>query len=189
MAKYRPQIIEMAALPFSRHFASTSARYGPALRGGVSRPSKKAAMRTGTPAGFAASMSANKCVIDECTPPGETKPSKCSVPPVRFTCVKHCCSAGFCAKTPRLIASSMRVTVCSTTRPAPRFKCPTSLLPCCPFGNPTLSSAARISVYGLLRARSCQCGMSAAAIALPRVSFEQPNPSRMQSTTGGRVVG
>ena len=42
----------------------------------------------------AASMRAKRCFIDECTPPGDTKPKRCNVPPVRFTCARHCCRTG-----------------------------------------------------------------------------------------------
>src|ERR1041385_9229594 len=45
------------------------------------------------------------------------------------------------------MACEMRTMSCGTTRPAPRFRWPTSLLPICPSGSPTAShDAARAEV-------------------------------------------
>ena len=56
---------------------------GPALRGGVSRPSRNACRYTlSAPRAAASLMAANICSSWLCTPPGESRPKMCTAPPV-----------------------------------------------------------------------------------------------------------
>src|SRR5215470_10642872 len=76
-----------------------------------------------------------------------------------------------------------------TTRPAPMFMWPTSLLPICPSGKPTAGPDVLISVFGNLQRSSSYAGLRARAMALPSVSARYPQPSRTVSTIGfGRFV-
>src|SRR6266704_1065065 len=75
---------------------------------------------------------------------------------------------------------------CDTTRPAPRFRCPTSLLPICPSGSPTASPDALRSVRGALAQRRCQPGVSPSSTALPSRPGRKPQPSSTIRTTGVR---
>ena len=57
-------------------------RLGSAERGGMSRPSRKACTATcGTPSRRGQSSIAKMCVSWLCTPPGDSRPIRCSVPP------------------------------------------------------------------------------------------------------------
>src|SRR5687768_5773308 len=78
----------------------------------------------------------------------------------------------------------MRTRSCITTRPAPRFRCPTSLLPICPSGSPTARPDASRSVFGARVISASHVGVDASAIALPSRSRRYPQPSRTTSTTG-----
>src|SRR6266702_1971888 len=80
----------------------------------------------------------------------------------------------------------MRTMSCGTTRPAPRFRCPTSLLPICPSGSPTASPDALRSVRGALAQRRCQTGVSPSSTALPSRPGRKPQPSSTIRTTGVR---
>ena len=55
-------------------------------------------------------------------------------------------------KSPEEIIRSMRVTSIWITRPAPMFRCPTSLLPICPSGSPTNGPEVWTRVFGISRA-------------------------------------
>ena len=79
-------------------------------------------------------------------------------------------SSGLLKKRPSSIELVMRTRSCITTRPAPRFRCPTSLLPIWPSGNPTARPEAVSSVRGELAQSASQCGVFASAIALAVVS-------------------
>src|SRR5438309_1119970 len=84
------------------------------------------------------------------------------------------------------MACEIRTISCGTTRPAPRFKCPTSLLPICPSGSPTASPDALRSVRGALGQRRCQTGVSPSSTALPSRPGRKPQPSSTIRTTGVR---
>src|SRR5512134_917011 len=75
-----------------------------------------------------------------------------------------------------------------TTRPAPRFRWPTSEFPICPAGSPTRSSEACSSVRGKPAHRASKNGVSASATAFPSFSSRCPHPSRMISATNGRFI-
>src|SRR3954469_3693371 len=75
-----------------------------------------------------------------------------------------------------------------TTRPAPRFRCPTSLLPICPSGNPTASPDASRSVRGARSHSLCHVGVSPSSIALPSPPGRKPQPSSTMRTTGMRPL-
>jgi len=77
-----------------------------------------------------------------CTPPSETRPMRWSRPPEAFSSASRAPMAGLSRKVPLRMAASMRVSSCHTTRPAPRFMCPTSELPNWPSGRPTPSPPA-----------------------------------------------
>src|SRR6478736_4988451 len=82
----------------------------------------------------------------------------------------------------------MRTRSCDTTRPAPRFKWPTSLLPICPSGSPTARPEADSSVHGYWLMRPSQVGVSARAMAFPSRSRRYPHPSSTMSATGGGAL-
>src|SRR5205807_295409 len=65
-----------------------------------------------------------------------------SVAPRRFTPRHSSTSAGKRKNSPDWIACEMRTMSWGTTRPAPGFRCPTSLLPICPAGRRTVSQEA-----------------------------------------------
>ncbi len=114
-------------------FRSTSATYRGAVPGCTSRPSRKAWTTTGTPAALATSISAARCTSDECTPPSLTRPSRWSRPPALFAlAITSAIGPGSCASVPSWTALSMREMSIMAMRPAPKFRCPTSLLPICP---------------------------------------------------------
>src|SRR5256886_4712703 len=84
------------------------------------------------------------------------------------------------------MACEIRTMSCGPTRPAPRFGCPTSLLPICPSGRPTASPDALRSVRGALAQRRCQVGVSPSSTALPSRPGRKPQPSSTIRTTGVR---
>ena len=119
-----------------------------------------------------------------CTPPSETRPSRCSAPPPRKTLSAARFSTGFSKKSPSRTDFEMRVYSWYTMRPAPMFRCPTSELPICPSGRPTASPLAPIDVCEYSRNILSRFGFRAAAIALPRASSERPKPSSITSMVG-----
>ncbi len=136
------------ARPEARSFVSSRSTNSVADRGGVSRPSRKQWIAIGALAATAASIRAKTCSSELCTQPSDSSPMRCSVPPVRRTCANARARVSFSANSPLAIAASMTVTPCGTTRPLPRFVCPTSLLPMMPFGRPTASPDASRMVCG-----------------------------------------
>src|SRR6267378_7215018 len=114
------------------------------------------------------------------------RPGRCSVPPRRFTRVHSSTSGGNRKNSPDSIACVIRTMSCGTTRPAPRFKCPTSLLPICPSGRPTASPDALRSVRGARLQRRCQVGVRPSSTALPSRPGRKPQPSSTIRTTGVR---
>src|SRR2546425_7625467 len=80
----------------------------------------------------------------------------------------------------------MRTMSCGTTRPAPRFRCPTSLLPICPSGRPTASADALSNVRGTFAQRRCQIGVRPSSTALRSRPGRKPQPSGTIRTTGVR---
>ena len=120
----------------------------------------------------------------EWTPPGDRRPSRWAAPPLFRIAAMKAAKRSFLANEPSAIAWSMRGSSCITTRPAPRFMCPTSELPICPLGRPTNSSLASSSAWGLERMNRSQFGVAAMRMALSGASLRWPQPSRMHSTTG-----
>src|SRR5882724_4396171 len=114
------------------------------------------------------------------------RPGRCSVPPRCFTRVHSSTSEGDRKNSPDSIACVIRTMSCGTTRPAPRFKCPTSLLPICPSGRPTASPDALRSVRGAFAQRRCQVGVRPSSTALPSRPGRKPKPSSTIRTTGVR---
>src|SRR5947207_2578580 len=112
------------------------------------------------------------------------RPSTCSVPPRCFTRPHSSTSGGRRKKSPDVMACEIRTMSCGTTRPAPRFKCPTSLLPIWPSGSPTASPDALRSVRGARLQRRCQTGVSPSSTALPSRPGRKPQPSSTIRTTG-----
>src|SRR5881409_4287486 len=121
-----------------------------------------------------------------CTPPLPIRPSTCSVPPRRFTRVHSSTSGGSRKNSPDSMACEMRTMSCGTTRPAPRFRCPTSLLPICPSGRPTASPDALSNVRGAFDQRRCQVGVRPSSMAFPSRPGRKPQPSSTIRTTGVR---
>src|SRR5713226_9495739 len=82
----------------------------------------------------------------------------------------------------------MRTMSCGTTRPAPRFRCPTSLLPIWPAGSPTARPEASSSVCGTRPQSRCHVGVAPSSMALPSRPGRNPQPSSTISTTGVRAA-
>src|SRR5256886_12375083 len=154
--------------------------------GGVSRPSSQACMATGRSCRWPSLTAASRWSSSACTPPLPISPSRCSVPPCRFTAVHSSTSGGSRKNSPDSIACEMRTMSCGTTRPAPRFRWPTSLLPICPSGRPTASPDALSNVRGAFAQRRCQVGVRPSSTALPSRPGRKPQPSRTIRTTGVR---
>src|SRR5256885_1141754 len=114
------------------------------------------------------------------------RPSRCSFPPRRRTRVHSSTSGGNRKNSPDSMAWEIRTMSCGTTRPAPRFKCPTSLLPICPSGRPTASPDALSNVRGACAQRRCQVGVRPSSTALPSRPGRKPQPSSTIRTTGVR---
>src|SRR5437016_6424668 len=143
-------------------------------------------MATGRSCRWPSLTAAARWSSSACTPPLPISPSRCSVPPRRFTWVHSWTSGGSRKNSPDSIACEMRTMSCGTTRPAPRFKCPTSLLPIWPSGSPTASPDALRSVRGARLQRRCQTGVSPSSTALPSRPGRKPQPSSTIRTTGVR---
>src|SRR5438094_900790 len=114
------------------------------------------------------------------------RPSRWSVPPRRFPRVHSSTMGGNRKNSPDSMACEMRTMSCGTTRPAPRFRCPTSLLPICPSGRPTASPDALSNVRGAFDQRRCQVGVRPSSTALPSRPGRKPQPSSTIRTTGVR---
>src|SRR5881296_4472881 len=114
------------------------------------------------------------------------RPSRWSVPPRRFTRAHSSTRGGNRKNSPDSMACEMRTMSCGTTRPAPRFRCPTSLLPICPSGRPTASPDASSNVRGAFAQRRCQVGVRPSSTALPSRPGRNPQPSSTMRTTGVR---
>src|SRR2546428_5206994 len=154
--------------------------------GGVSRPSSQAWMATGRSCRWPSLTAASRWSSSACTPPLPISPSRCSVPPRRFTAVHSSTSGGSRKNSSDSIACEMRTMSCGTTRPAPRFRWPTSLLPICPSGRPTASPDALSNVRGAFAQRRCQVGVRPSSTALPSRPGRKPQPSSTIRTTGVR---
>src|SRR5881628_77395 len=154
--------------------------------GGVSRPSSQAWMATGRSCRWPSLTAAARWSSSACTPPLPISPSRCSVPPRRFTALHRSTSGGSRKNSPDSIDCEMRTMSCGTTRPAPRFRCPTSLLPICPSGSPTARPDALSNVRGAFAQRRCQVGVRPSSTALPSRPGRKPQPSSTIRTTGVR---
>src|SRR3989441_7453054 len=154
--------------------------------GGVSRPSSQAWIARGSSCRWPSMIPAVRCGSSACTPPFPIRPSRWSVPPRRRTWPHNSATAGSRKNAPDSIAWEMRTMSWGTTRPAPRFRCPTSLLPICPSGRPTASPDALSSVRGAFAQRRCQVGVRPSSTALPSRPGRKPQPSSTIRTTGVR---
>src|SRR3989441_4403554 len=154
--------------------------------GVVSRPSSQAWIATGSSCRCRRMTAATRWWSSACTPPLPIRPSRWRVCPVRRSSPHSSTSAGMWKKAPESIACEMRTMSCGTTRPAPRFRCPTSLLPICPSGSPTASPDALSSVRGAFAQRRCQVGVRPSSIAFPTWPGRKPQPSSTIRTTGVR---
>src|SRR5207245_1605594 len=121
-----------------------------------------------------------------CTPPLPIRPNRWRVCPVRRSSPHSSTSAGMWKKAPESIACEMRTMSCGTTRPAPRFRCPTSLLPIWLSGSPTARPDALSSVRGAFAQRRCHVGVRPSSIAFPVWPGRKPQPSSTIRTTGVR---
>src|SRR5881296_4162596 len=154
--------------------------------GVVSRPSSQAWIATGSSCRCPSMTAATRWSSSACTPPLPIRPRRWRVCPVRRSSPHSSTSAGMWKKAPESIACEMRTMSCGTTRPAPRFRCPTSLLPICPSGRPTASPDASSNVRGALAQRRCQVGVSPSSTAFPSRPGRNPQPSSTMRTTGVR---
>ena len=114
---------------------------------------------------LAAHQIAITCASCACTPPLPSSPSKWSVPPDALTLSQACTKAWFWKKLPSSMALPIRTRSCCTIRPAPKFRCPTSLLPICPSGSPTACPDAVSSVRDSCAQMRCQLGVFASRMA------------------------
>src|SRR5882672_10925867 len=156
--------------------------------GSVSRPSSHACSATGTFSRRPRSIAASKCLSSACTPPLPMSPIRCSVPPDLRSDAHNSTSGASRKNSPEAIDCEMRTMSWATTRPAPRFRWPTSLLPICPSGRPTGSPEASSSVRGARSHSRCHVGVRPSSMALPSRSARKPQPSSTIRTTGVRTV-
>src|ERR1051326_598940 len=172
--------------PAIRSRSLTSRATKPAAEeGGVSRPSRKpcTAMR-GASSRSPSSTQASRWVSMAWTPPLPISPMRWSVPPVRSRCAPRLRNGARRKKSPRWMLREMRTKSWGTTRPAPRFRWPTSLLPIWPSGRPTASPLASRRVWGSDSQSPCHTGVRPSSIALPSRPSRYPHPSRTTSATG-----
>src|SRR5438105_6711334 len=127
---------------------------------------------------------ASMCSSTAWMPPGPMRPRMCRRVPRSAAWAQAAVSAGFVSKDPSSIASEMRGRSCSTRKPAPRLRWPTSELPIWPAGSPTAVPAASSRECGQCARSPCQVGMSAASNAFRFGSSLIPKPSRTHRTTG-----
>src|SRR5215204_4295306 len=159
-------------VPRSRHTASTRAIESAPDVGDVSRPSVNAWItRSGTFRSAASAISAFRCSSEECTPPVDTRPIRCTRSDPRSAAR----SVSFRASEPSRTAASMRARSWGTIAPAPRLRWPTSELPICPSGRPTASPLAVRVVCGCSAHSRSNTGVSASATALPGPSGARPS--------------
>src|SRR6266699_3434740 len=144
-------------------------------------------MATGRSCRWPSLTAASRWSSSACTPPLPISPSRCSVPPRRFTAVHSSTSGGSRKNSSDSIACEMRTMSCGTTRPAPRFRWPTSLFPIWPSGNPTARPEASSSVRGARCHSRCHTGVSPSSMALPSRPGRKPQPSSTINTTGVRA--
>ena len=124
---------------------SRSATNASAERGGVSRPSSRACTRTPGHAlrgGQPGDLDQVPVVGMDAARTDQADEMEAAAGLGRTAACRRA-SAGRAAKLPSAIAASIRGRSCSTGRPAPRFRWPTSELPIWPGGSPTASSDAR----------------------------------------------
>src|SRR3989475_10853887 len=143
-------------------------------------------MATGRSCRWPSLTAAARWSSSACTPPLPMRPSRWSVPPRRFTRVHSSTRGGNRKNSPDSMACEMRTMSCGTTRPAPRFRCPTSLLPIWPSGRPTASPDALSNVRGAFDQSRCQMGVRPSSTALPSRPGRKPQPSSTIRTTGVR---
>ena len=108
------------------------------------------------------------------------------VPPVCRRRSIRSLSAGVRSMSPPAIAALMRGKSCSTRRPAPMLRCPTSELPICPDGRPTSSPDVCKKACGQVAHKWSKLGVRAWRMALSAASSRQPQPSSTTSITGRR---
>src|SRR3989440_56047 len=154
--------------------------------GVVSRPSSQAWIATGSSCRCPSITAATRWWSSACTPPLPIRPNRWRVCPVRRSSPYSSTSAGMWKKAPESIACEMRTMSCGTTRPAPRFRCPTSLLPIWLSGSPTARPDALSSVRGAFAQRRCHVGVRPSSIAFPVWPGRKPQPSSTIRTTGVR---
>src|SRR6266550_5016752 len=142
-------------------------------------------MATGTPAFRPSLTAASRCLSRACTPPVPIRPMTCKVPPRRRVSFTSSTSAGIRKNSPDPMDCEIRTMSCGTTRPAPRFRWPTSLLPICPSGRPTASPDASSNVRVARSHRRCQTGVRPSSMALPSRPGRKPHPSSTTRITGG----
>ena len=118
-----------------------------------------------------------KCSISECTPPLEKSP-------IRWHVVIRDMNSnnfGSVSKFPDFIASVIIGNFCLNICPEPIVRCPTSELPNCPSGSPTLlPEASRKTVLG-----DCTSSVIylASNVAFPTADLVYPKPSNMHNKT------
>src|SRR2546425_104846 len=180
--------VETTVRPSDRPTVRTRSSMNPSADfGGVSRPSSHAWIAILTPARRPSSTAANRCLSSACTPPVPINPITCNVPSRRRVSSTSCTRAGIRKNSPRSIDCDIRTMSCGTTRPAPRFRCPTSLFPICPSGSPTARPDASSRVRAGRCHSLCHTGVLPSSIALPSRPGRKPQPSSTMRMTGVRV--
>ena len=133
-------------------------------------------------------MSAYRCSLEECTPPSESKPMRCSAAPGAFAASSAALITAFSRMEPSRHAILIRESSWCTMRPAPIFKWPTSEFPIWPAGRPTASPDASSLHMGASPKSASKYGVFAREIALPGPGSAKPKPSIITSRAGVRSV-
>src|SRR2546428_9724941 len=181
--------VDTAVRPSGRPTVASRSRMNPSADfGGVSRPSSHVWLAILPPARRPSSTAANRCLSSACTPPVPINPITCNVPSCRRVSSTSWTRAGIRKNSPRSIDCDIRTMSCGTARPAPRFRCPTSLFPICPSGSPTARPEASSSVRAGRCHSLCHTGVLPSSIAFPSRPGRKPQPSSTMSTTGMRVL-
>ena len=162
--------------------ARKCSKHAAAMAGAVSRPSVNRCKMTSSPAAFKALAKSRPMPLVRMHPAWGQRPIRWMRPVPAFA---RCTVLKTRADPPvYLVPLSMRGRVCSTTRPAPMFRCPTSELPICPSGRPTSAPLAASSARAVWPKGDQKQGYGPGqGHCVPPLS-RWPQPSRMMRAVG-----